>query len=381
MGCSYQPECGGCCFRDKAKEEYAKLKENKVRHILDTALSQKDYAWERPFFLADGLRRRVALAFGRQENKFVLGFNENRSNKIVDCQRCFAVTESINAVLADLRLFLEKFCAAGKESIKTKKNNKKVFKPVVGGDVLLLDADNGLDVVLEYDAELNLDQKTEVFDFVNREEKVVRLSHRRKNSDQAEPLAEKNKPFVKIGGCDVYVAPGTLLQASKAVETAMTETVVRYLGDTRGKIADLFCGIGTFSYPLAMISGNKIVAVDVSESLLKGFRFSVNRQMLHNIEIKQRNLFKYPLTEDELQNFAAVVFDPPRAGAAAQVKELAKISVDGRPEKIIAVSCNPHSFVNDANVLIEGGYKLKSVTLIDQFVYSNHSELVALFTK
>ena len=157
--------------------------------------------------------------------------------------------------------------------------------------------------------------------------------------------------------------------------------MVGYLGDTRGKIADLFCGIGTFSYPLAVMPENKIVAADESESLLKGFQHSVNRQMLHNIEIVQRNLFKYPFSGQELKGFTAVVFDPPRAGAAAQVKELASLEESDKPKKIIAISCNPHSFVNDANVLIEGGYCLREVTMVDQFVYSNHSELAALFTK
>ena len=381
MGCSYQPDCGGCCFRDKTEEEYRKIKEEKVLQILNTVLKQRDYVWEKPIFLADGARRRAAFAFGQQNNKFVLGFNENRSGRIVDCQQCFAVTENINAVLADLRLFLERFCIVGKEDVKIKKKKMQTSKPATGGDVLLLDADNGLDVVLEYDADLSLEQKMEIFEFVNAKEKIVRFSYRRKNSDEAEPIIEKIKPIIKIGSCDVYVAPGTFLQASKAGESALVETVVKYLGDTRGKIADLFCGIGTFSYPLAVMPENKIVAADESESLLKGFQHSVNRLMLHNIDIVQRNLFKYPFSGQELKGFAAVVFDPPRAGAAAQVKELASLEESDKPKKIIAISCNPHSFVNDANVLIEGGYCLREVTMVDQFVYSNHSELAALFTK
>ena len=102
--------------------------------------------------------------------------------------------------------------------------------------------------------------------------------------------------------------------------------------------------------------------------------------MLHNIEIVERNLFKYPFEAEDLKTFDAIVFDPPRAGAKAIVNEIAKIDDKSNLKKIVAVSCNPHSFINDAKVLIESGYKLKSVTMVDQFVYSNHSELVALFT-
>ena len=102
--------------------------------------------------------------------------------------------------------------------------------------------------------------------------------------------------------------------------------------------------------------------------------------MLNNITITERNLFKYPLSGAELKGFAALVFDPPRAGAAAQMSEIAKLSPDQRPQKIIAVSCNPHSFVKDAAILLNSAYQLQEVTLVDQFSYSNHSELVALFT-
>lgn len=383
MGCRYHPECGGCCFRDKPEAEYRIFKAEKVRYILDSALGQETYIWNNPIFLADGQRRRATLAFADQDGKFVLGFNESRSNRIVDYQHCFAVTEGINAVLPGMRLFLESFCACPSPSVsmKRKRKNKKKKPRLVGGDVFLLEADNGLDVVLEYNDELTLDQRQDIFEYVNGEEKIIRFSWRRKNSEEAEPIMEKGKPVVKIGGCDVYVAPGMFLQASKAGEKALTDLVVKYLDGTRGKIADLFCGIGTFSYPLATMPENRIIAADASESLLKNFQLSANRQMLHNIEIIRRNLFKYPFIGQELEDFAAVMFDPPRAGAAAQVTALAQMPADKKPEKIIAISCNPHSFVNDSKILIEGGYQLKEVTMVDQFVYSNHSELAALFTK
>lgn len=387
MGCCYQPECGGCCFRDKTEAVYRALKAEKVRHILETALKQKSYIWNEPVFLADGQRRRITMAFLNHDGKTELGFNENRSTKIVDCQYCPAATAGINAALPGLRSFLKKFCASGalKTGLKAvggkKRKSKKNINRVCGGDVSILQADNGLDVVLEYDDELTLDQRMEIFEYVNNGGNIIRFSHRRKNEAEAEPVVEKTKPIIKIGGCDVFVAPGTFLQASKAGEKALTALVVRYLGNTRGKIADLFCGIGTFSYPLAAMPENKIVAVDVSESLLKGFQHSVNRQMLHNIEIIQRNLFKYPFSGQELKGLVAVVFDPPRAGALGQVKALAALEESDKPKKIIAISCNPHSFVNDANVLIESGYRLREITMVDQFVYSNHSELAALFTK
>lgn len=377
MGCAYLPNCGGCCFRDLTLEQYRQEKEQRVRNILAKGLVDKEFLWEEPIFLDDGSRRRAALAFSYSRKKITLGFNAENSREILDCRQCFMLTKAINDILDPLRSFLEKLCEI---KICERCKSKAVVKSIQKGDVLILEADNGLDIVLETDLELGLDHRMEIFDFMSAQESVIRFSYRRGNSDEAEPIVEKLKPIVKIGGYDVFVAQGMFLQASKAGEQALVSTVERYLGDMSGAVADLFCGIGTFSYPLS-VRAAKVVSVDLNEGLLNGFRDSVHRQMLHNIEIRRQNLFKYPLEAEELAQFDVVVFDPPRAGAAAQVRALVKAAEFSRPARIIAVSCNPHSFVNDANVLINGGFKLQKVTMVDQFVYSNHSELVALFTK
>lgn len=379
MGCLYQPNCGGCCFRDKTQEEYRALKEQKVKAILSAGLKEQSYIWNRPVFLPDGTRRRAALAFMQTKGGLVLGFNENKSSQITDCKQCLMLTPKINAALPSLRKFLAEFCAI---KVTQKSKGKKLLTSSVNkGDVLILEADNGLDVVLEADCELALDYRMAIFDYVNNEPDIIRFSFRRKAEEQAEPVVEKLKPVIKIAGFDIYIAAGTFLQASKGGQDALTSLVLKYIGGAKGKIADLFCGIGTFSYPLAANKENKIVASDLSEPLLQGFKASLNANMLNNVEIEKRNLFKYPFTASELKGFQAVVFDPPRAGAAAQTVELAKTEQADKPAIVVAVSCNPHSFVNDANVLIAGGYELKEVTMVDQFVYSNHTELAALFTK
>lgn len=379
MGCIYQQNCGGCCFRDKTQEEYQNLKEQKIKGILSAGLKECNYNWNTPVFLPDGTRRRAALAFMRTKNGLVLGFNENHSNVIADCAQCLMLTPKINSALPALREFLTELTAV--KTVKKLKGKKTIVSSLNKGDVLILEADNGLDIVLEADTELTLDSRMAIFDYVNNDANIIRFSFRSKPDEQAEPVVEKLKPIIKIGGFDIYVAAGTFLQASKVGQDALTSLVVQYIGDTKGKIADLFCGIGTFSYPLAENKENKITASDSSEALLIGFKTSLNAHMLNNVKIEKRNLFKYPFTASELKGFNAVVFDPPRAGAAAQVGELAKIEQAEKPEKVVAVSCNPHSFVNDANVLLSGGFELKEVTMVDQFVYSNHTELVALFTK
>ena len=171
------------------------------------------------------------------------------------------------------------------------------------------------------------------------------------------------------------------MQASKEGETALIKTVLQYVGDFQGNIVDLFCGLGTFSYPLAENVKNKIAAFDSSGESLEYFQKNINALTIHNITINQRNLFKYPLDTTELKNTDVLIFDPPRAGASTQVQKIVAMNFKDKPQKIVAVSCNPHTFINDANRLISGDYKLKEITPVDQFVYTNHLELVALFEK
>lgn len=377
-GCSYQPRCGGCCYRNLSCEDYQILKSQKVKNLLNQELIQKDYIWCEPLFLPDGTRRRAAMAFCCRKGVLCMGFNENRSRNIIDCPQCPMLTKQINFILPNLKVLLQQLCGVEIQR-KVKKGQFKTSR-MSEGDVLILEADNGLDIVLETSENLVLEHRELIFAFVQNQDNLIRFSWRQSGASESEPVVEKIKPVIKISGIDVHIASGTFLQASKAGEEWLTKLLLEYTGTTKGNAADLFCGIGTFSYPLAK-NDFKILAADMSQPLLAGFQSTVNQHMLHQIEITKRNLFKYPLAADELKKFNLVVLDPPRAGAQAQVKELADIEFADKPEKIIYISCNPHSFVRDANILINGSYKLVKVTMVDQFVYSNHSELAALFTK
>lgn len=376
MQCSVADNCGGCMYRSLTEEAYRQLKIDNFKKIL--APLGSDTAFGKPVFIADATRRRASLAFQYRKKKLTLGFNQTRSENLVDLQTCPLLTPALNAVLPDVRRLVEAVCAL---PYTVKQGKKRLTQSIAAGDVWLCEAHNGVDVVLEYDAPLELCHRMELFEQVQTMSGIVRLSHRRNSAAAAEPVVEKTRPFVKIGGFDVYIPAGTFLQPSREGEQALVALVQSYLGATEGKIADLFCGVGTFSYVLAGNLKNRITAVDSSAELLKGFRESVNANRIPNIEIAAKNLFKYPLDASELREFAAVVLDPPRAGAAAQARMLAALPEAERPAKIIMVSCNPRTFVNDAKTLLAGGYACREVTMVDQFVYSDHSELVALFTK
>ena len=244
----------------------------------------------------------------------------------------------------------------------------------------MLYADNGMDILLKLTEEPVLEHRLLVGEFVNKIPNITRLSWRIGNTP-AETIVEKVSPELYIEAYAITIPQGVFLQASKASETAMIAKVMEYMGDTTGKIADLFCGLGTFTYPLAKNKKNDILSVDSSSASLQGLQKALNRNQIQNVEIKTRNLFKDPLDETELKGVRAIVIDPPRAGAHEQCRKIVAMPKEDRPEKIVFVSCNPQTFVYDATLLAENGYEFEKVVMVDQFVYSPHQELIALFKK
>jgi 23S rRNA (uracil1939-C5)-methyltransferase len=182
-------------------------------------------------------------------------------------------------------------------------------------------------------------------------------------------------PVIGIGTAQITLPPGSFLQATVAGEEALAALVATHCRKAK-HIADLFCGVGPFALRLAATA--RITATDSDATAVAALQKAVTSTSgLKPINASARDLFRRPLMPQELRDFDAVVFDPPRQGAEAQTRQLAasKIPI------VVAVSCNVTTFARDARILIDGGYRLKAVTPIDQFRHSPHVELVARFVK
>lgn len=190
-----------------------------------------------------------------------------------------------------------------------------------------------------------------------------------------EPVVIDNAPFVTMGRARVPLPPGGFLQATAAGEEALAGLVLDAAKGAK-RVADLFCGIGPFALRLA--ERHRVFAADSEGAAIEALAEAARRtQGLKPIEARKRDLFRDPLSPFELSGFDAVVIDPPRAGAQAQVRELAQSKVPA----VLYVSCDPQSFARDAAVLIAAGYGMGPVTPVDQFAYSAHVELFAAFTR
>ena len=188
-------------------------------------------------------------------------------------------------------------------------------------------------------------------------------------------LLERTKPEIAFDGIAVTPPPHAFMQATREGEAALQARVSGLTKDAK-TIVDLFAGIGTFSLPLARDA--KVHAVEQDDDALARSRKPRERQRgLSPSPRKSAICSSFPLTVLELNRFDAAVLDPPRAGAEAQVK------LAGRFKNLAYRLCvlRSASFARDAAILVKAGFRMGGVTPVDQFLYSDHIELVAGFSR
>jgi 23S rRNA (uracil1939-C5)-methyltransferase len=180
---------------------------------------------------------------------------------------------------------------------------------------------------------------------------------------------------IAMGAATVALPPGAFLQATPQAEAAMTAFAVQAAAGAR-RIADLYCGVGAFTFPLATIA--PVQAADAAAPAVAALMSAVaSAPGLKSITVQARDLDRRPLLAQELKGVDVVLFDPPRAGAAVQCGEIGRSAVS----RVIGVSCNPASFARDARTLADAGFRLERVLPVDQFLWSPHIELVGVFTR
>ncbi len=347
--CQHFEDCGGCALQHWQDEPYRLWK----RELVVSALKGRGIDAEVAPLVAcqPRTRRRAVFAARKTEKGVLLGFNRHLSHEIIDIVECAVTVPEIIARLDDLRE-VGALIAPG----------SKPFKLAV-----TLTA-SGLDLAANGCGKLSDDQRRALTALVMKKG-FARLSH------EGEIIVEPKKPLIHFGKVPVPVPPGCFLQATTDAEEAMVQLVLDHVGKAK-RVADLFCGVGTFALRIAEKSAVHAVENDALAlaALDRGVR---HVQGLKPVSVERRDLFRRPLMPKELLTYNAVVFDPPRAGAEEQALELAKSKV----EKIVAVSCNPVTLARDLALLTKGGYRVTRVTPIDQFLWSPHVEAVATLVR
>lgn len=346
--CRHFGTCGGCLLQMMSPDAYRDWKRDAV---VETFRQRGIEAEVLPVVaVPPASRRRAVFAVRREGGKLHVGFRERLAHTVIDIEECAILRPALIEALPRLRRLAEPLSV-----------------PKKGATMVVTETLTGLDVAIN-DAEFAAASRQSLLKM------TLDLGFARL-SINGEIIVERIAPQIDIGGVAVAPPPGAFLQAVVDAEAVMADRVLAAVGKAK-RVADLFCGVGTFALRLARRAHVHAVESDKNAvaALDRAARFATG---LKPLTVEARDLYRRPMFAPELKNFDAVVFDPPRDGAAAQCKELAKSAVP----LIVAVSCNPTTLARDARNLIDAGYQMSAVEPIDQFLFTPHIELVATFRK
>jgi 23S rRNA (uracil1939-C5)-methyltransferase len=347
--CPLFTRCGGCAAQHMSESLYREWKRRQVETALSRAGIKAPVAE-----IVDGHgagRRRVTFHARREGIGMLVGFMVARSHDLIAVPACPVLAPALARAPDAAQLVANRLGGSN--------------KPL---DIQITSSDAGLDIDIRGHGpageklRLSLTEAAERLD-------LARLSM------HGEIIVERRPPQQRMGKAMVAPAPGGFLQATSVGEDAIAGLVLAGLPKVK-RVADLFAGCGPFSFRLAERAQVHAVESDKA-AILALARAAGATQGLKPITSEVRDLFRRPLLEHELNAFDAVVLDPPRAGAEAQVRRLA----GAKTGTVVYVSCDVGSFARDAAILIAGGYALEGVTPVDQFRYSAHIELVGVFRR
>jgi 23S rRNA (uracil1939-C5)-methyltransferase len=336
--CPHFGACGGCVAQHWADAPYIAWKTDLLAAALRRA-GFADAAVSAAVRALPGERRRMDFALRRTPSGVVVGLHRARSDDVVDISSCAVLHPSLAALIAPLRRML-----GGLRALRRQ------------GSAVANLLDDGADLLLRLDGGPDAADRTRLIAFA-RAHGLPRI-HCALNAGVPEPACVLRPATLTLSGVTVAPPPGGFLQASAEGEAALV----------------LYAGCGTFTFALAARA--RVAAFEADGSALRALREAANRAGLAGrIEATERDLVRQPLSAKELAGFAAVVLDPPHAGAAAQMPAIAQ----ARPPCVVYVGCNPATLARDAAVLKAAGYGVVSAVPVDQFLWSARLESVVGF--
>lgn len=345
--CRHFPTCGGCQLQHLDDAAYAQFITDRIAGALAAHGLKTDI--RAPILSPPRTRRRATLHAEVKNGRVTIGFTEQSSHAIIDIQECHILAPELFAVVAPLRKLLARL------GMKRRANIQMTL------------CDQGVDLLIGGRAE-GLAAAEAIIAFCQ-DNGIARFAI--DDGVGPETRWEPEPVTVTLGDVPVPFPHGGFLQATADGEAALVSAVREAIGPAR-VVADLFAGLGTFALSL----DGKIYAAEAARDAILSLKSAagwVGRQVFAD----HRDLYRRPLTVQELDRFEAIVFDPPRAGARDQATALAST----RAPAIAYVSCNPSSFARDARAMCDGGYRIDWIQPIGQFRWSTHVELAARFSR
>ncbi|MCG8707334.1 23S rRNA (uracil(1939)-C(5))-methyltransferase RlmD [Brenneria sp. 4F2] len=357
--CPHFNRCGGCQQQhaDMALQQRSKdsalmrlmARETGVAAPAGEPITGPAYEYRR--------RARLALYYQAKQQRLLMGYRQAGSHDLVDVQVCPILRPELNALLAPLRDCLSRLQAV-----------KRL------GHVELVQADNGSLLVLRHLDPLSAADAQALRDFAQRYAVSIYLAP----DADALTCLQGEAPLYHVAGLTLAFSPRDFIQVNDRVNQQMVSQALDWLEvGPQDRILDLFCGMGNFTLPLAQRAAG-VVGVEGVAALVEKGRENARRNGLENVAFFHQNL------EDDVsrqpwaaQGFDKILLDPARAGAAGVMTQIVKLS----PRRVVYVSCNPTTLARDSKILLDAGYRLSNVTMLDMFPHTGHLESMALFLR
>ncbi|MFO1256791.1 MAG: class I SAM-dependent RNA methyltransferase [Sphingomonadaceae bacterium] len=369
--CAHFGQCGGCQLQQLDDETLGQFVAARVSNAsASQELGARHVA--PPHLSPPGRRRRASMKAVSSGGRVVLGYNEARSSRVVELAECPVLRPELAALIGPLRKLLITL-GQGQDAPKGRGKARpgKHAMPRMAADVDLTLTDQGVDLGIKGLSAEGLVLTEALLDFA-RQHGLARITV--DGGYGPDVVWEPEPVTVTLSGVAVPFPPGSFLQATQDGEEALVGAAREWLAGA-SSVADLFAGLGTFAFALAGPQC-KVLAVEAARDASAACGLAAGRSQ-RPVHALHRDLFRNPLLPDELNRFAAVVLDPPRAGAREQVERIAQSTV----QRVVYISCNPSSWARDAAMLVEAGYQLAELRPVGQFRWSTHVELASLFVR
>lgn len=366
--CHHYQVCGGCDMQHISSRLQHQAKANALINLLqkEGGLSPSDLSALQTEIIADkpyGYRRRARLAINWVKNGLMIGFRQSESSQIIDIQQCPILTHELESLLIPLQNCLRQL------------KNKKGL-----GHVELISVESGVIVLLRHVTPLNDEDKDRLTRFAEQNQVSFYLQ-----GEHCVALTDNNEHYYEIEQLQLTFSPLDFIQVNRNINQKMVAKALDWLALTpTDRVLDLFCGMGNFSLPIA-VKSHFVIGIEGVDALVEKAKLNVirNQGILNNAKIDffvsnlDDNQPFEMLNQHDLVRVNKVLLDPARSGALNAIAKIVKI----QPSHIVYISCNPATLARDSKQLIEAGYRIVQMAILDMFPQTKHVESMLLFMK
>jgi 23S rRNA (uracil1939-C5)-methyltransferase len=360
--CQHFTLCGGCQTQFIKPESLIQHKQAAVTDLLTKFNVDSENCWQPPLLGPTvDYRRKTRLSIdARNKNKVRIGFRQKESKQIVSVRSCEVLTKPLQALILPIN-----------ECVS------KMHNPATIGHITLLQGTNIEQVCIRIMRQL--DDHDVVLWKLFAEDAKCQLVLERKDSS-LELLAGSEMPLFYNAPDDLKleISANDFVQVNNVINQAMISQAKSWLDlQKTDTLLDLFCGVGNFSLPMALVC-RQVIGVEGIAKMVQRAKHNAHINSIVNCTFLCEDLSQ--LTQNlsnSFQDCNKVLLDPAREGARGILTKLSK----SKPSHILYVSCNPATFARDAAEFCEMDYRIDKIALMDMFPNTAHTELMALFVR